>query len=67
MERDGEPGEGMVFGNLDEIEHARQWQVVTPARQNQGAFETVDADGKYLVRHRYNTGPDDAGAARLPK
>ena len=43
---DGEPGEGMAFGNIGEIEHALAAKAVTLHAKVRGRFNTVDADGK---------------------
>jgi DNA-directed RNA polymerase subunit beta' len=43
--KDNEPGEGMVFGSLQEIEHALEAKVVTLASKIKARYKTVDADG----------------------
>ncbi|MBM3544761.1 MAG: DNA-directed RNA polymerase subunit beta' [Alphaproteobacteria bacterium] len=43
---DGEPGEGMVFGNVAEIHHALDAKVVTLHTKIKGRFITADEKGK---------------------
>ena len=47
---DGEPGEGMAFGNIGEIEHALAAKSVTLHTKIRGRFKTVDADGKPVTQ-----------------
>jgi len=53
---DGEPGEGMLFGNVAEIHHALDAKVVTLHAKIKGRFTTVDAKGN-LESHIYDTTP----------
>ncbi|WP_158767107.1 DNA-directed RNA polymerase subunit beta' [Terricaulis silvestris] len=46
--KDGEPGEGKVFGTIGEIESALEAGVVTLHSKIKARFETVDADNKPL-------------------
>ena len=43
---EGEPGEGMAFGNIGEIEHALASKAVTLHAKVRGRFTTIGADGK---------------------
>ncbi|WP_029041533.1 DNA-directed RNA polymerase subunit beta' [Cucumibacter marinus] len=45
---DNEPGEGMAFGNIGEIEHALDNGVITLHTKIKGRFKTVDADGNEI-------------------
>ena len=49
MERAGEPGEGMVFGDIGEIEQALEAKAVTLHTRIKSRYRTVDADGKPVV------------------
>ncbi len=42
---DNEPGEGMVFGNMGELNHALESKVVTLHTKIRGRFRSVDAEG----------------------
>ncbi len=53
---DGEPGEGMMFGNVAEIHHALDAKVLTLHAKIKGRFITVDAKGK-PVSQIYETTP----------
>ena len=53
---DGEPGEGMMFGNVAEIHHALDAKVVTLHAKIKGRFIGVDAKGK-PVSQIYETTP----------
>jgi len=55
-EKVGEPGEGMVFSDLDEIEQAIYNKEVTLHAKVTGRFENVDADGN-TVFTRLETTP----------
>jgi len=46
--KDGEPGEGKVFGSIGEIESALEAGVVTLHSKIKARYETVDADNKPL-------------------
>jgi DNA-directed RNA polymerase subunit beta' len=53
---DGEPGEGMLFGNVAEIHHALDAKAVTLHAEIKGRFTTVDEKGK-PVSQIYDTTP----------
>ena len=53
---EGEPGEGMAFGSVDEIQHALDNRVMTLHTKIKGRFETVDEKGK-PVSEIYDTTP----------
>ncbi len=53
---DNEPGEGMVFGSIAEIQHALDAKAVTLHAKIKGRFRTVDEKGK-PVSHIYDTTP----------
>ena len=54
--RDKEPGEGMAFGNIGEVEHALASGAVTLHAKIKGRFVTVDEKGK-KVSKIYDTTP----------
>ncbi|MEM9014282.1 MAG: DNA-directed RNA polymerase subunit beta' [Pseudomonadota bacterium] len=45
MEKENEPGEGMVFGTIEEIDHALDAGVVSLHAKVKARWNTVDADG----------------------
>ncbi|TDI64207.1 MAG: DNA-directed RNA polymerase subunit beta' [Alphaproteobacteria bacterium] len=45
LEREGEPGEGMMFPNMGEIEHALEIGAVTLHTKIKARFVSLDADG----------------------
>ncbi|WP_425408862.1 DNA-directed RNA polymerase subunit beta' [Hyphococcus sp.] len=45
MEKEGEPGEGKIFGTIDEIEHALTAGVVTLHTKIKARWNTVDENG----------------------
>ncbi|HEV7372910.1 DNA-directed RNA polymerase subunit beta' [Arenibaculum sp.] len=49
MERDGEPGEGMAFANIGEIQQALDAKVVTLHSKVKARYKTVDSEGKPTV------------------
>ena len=53
---DGEPGEGMAFGDIGEIEHALSAGSITVHSKIKGRYRTVDADGKQVSKI-YDTTP----------
>ncbi|MEL7049007.1 MAG: DNA-directed RNA polymerase subunit beta', partial [Pseudomonadota bacterium] len=53
---DNEPGEGMMFGSIDEVEHAIEAGSVTLHAKIKGRFETIDADGN-VVHEIHDTTP----------
>src|ERR1700757_1957795 len=56
MEREGEPGEGMAFTNVGEIEQALESKAVSLHARVKARFHTVDPDGKPVVQ-RVETTP----------
>src|SRR6202044_1491093 len=50
QERAKEPGEGMVFNDIGEIEHALFANAVTLHAKIKARYKTVDAEGKPIVR-----------------
>jgi DNA-directed RNA polymerase subunit beta' len=56
IESDGEPGEGMLFGNVAEIHHALEAKAVTLHAKIKGRFATVDENGN-PVSKIYDTTP----------
>ncbi|MAW79006.1 MAG: DNA-directed RNA polymerase subunit beta' [Parvularcula sp.] len=46
MEKEGEPGEGKIFGSIQEIEHALNAGVVTLHTKIKARWETVDEHGE---------------------
>jgi DNA-directed RNA polymerase subunit beta' len=53
---DGEPGEGMAFGNLGELNHALENDVVTLHTKIKGRVNVIDADGNRQTKI-YDTTP----------
>jgi DNA-directed RNA polymerase subunit beta' len=53
---EGEPGEGMIFGNMGELQHALDNGVVTLHTKIKGRFKTVDSEGN-AVSQVYDTTP----------
>jgi DNA-directed RNA polymerase subunit beta' len=49
MQRDGEPGEGMAFTSVGEIEQALAAKAVTLHTKIKARYETVDEDGNAIV------------------
>ncbi len=67
MEKEGEPGEGKVFGSLDEIEHALNAGVVTLHSKIKARWESVDENGD-PIREVVETTPGRMKVAQvLPK
>ena len=56
IERENEPGEGMSFADLAEIEHALASNVITLHTKIKARFETRDAEGRKISRI-YSTTP----------
>ncbi len=50
MERDGEPGEGMAFADMGEIQHALEAGVATLHTKIKARLHTVDDNGNPVVR-----------------
>ncbi|MEM9204841.1 MAG: DNA-directed RNA polymerase subunit beta' [Pseudomonadota bacterium] len=44
--KENEPGEGMLFGNMGELEHALTQGTITLHTKIRGRYKTVDADGE---------------------
>ncbi len=55
QERENEPGEGMVFNDIGEIEHALFSNSVTLHAKIQARYKTVDEDGKPVTRRVKST------------
>ncbi len=53
---EGEPGEGMAFAKLGEIEHALAAGVITVHTKIKGRYKTVDAEGNQVTKI-YETTP----------
>ncbi len=53
---EGEPGEGMAFGNIGELQHALSARAITPHTKIRGRFVNVDADGN-MVSEMHETTP----------
>jgi DNA-directed RNA polymerase subunit beta' len=52
---DGEPGEGMAFGNIGELEHALANKSVTLHTKVRGRYKTIDAAGKPVTQMHETT------------
>ncbi len=50
MEREGEPGEGMTFADVQEIRHGLDSGSVTLHAKIKSRFETVDENGEHIVK-----------------
>jgi DNA-directed RNA polymerase subunit beta' len=57
MEREGEPGEGMVFGDIGEIEHALFAKAVTLHAKIKARYKTVDDETASRHRRSVDTTP----------
>ncbi len=55
QERAKEPGEGMTFNDIGEIEHALFAGAVTLHAKIKARYKTVDADGKPITRRVHST------------
>ncbi|MFZ5616175.1 MAG: DNA-directed RNA polymerase subunit beta' [Pseudomonadota bacterium] len=67
LEKSGEPGEGMVFGTMSEIEHALEAGAVTLHSKVRARWESVDKDGR-PIREIVETTPGRMKLAQvLPK
>ncbi len=53
---DGEPGEGMAFGSIGEIEHALAAKAITMHTKIRGRYRGIGSDGKPMS-HIYETTP----------
>ena len=67
MERQGEVGEGMVLGDLDEIQMALDNGFVTLHSKITSRFETIDEDGNPVTERVETTPGRMLLAAQLPK
>ncbi|MDX5362227.1 MAG: DNA-directed RNA polymerase subunit beta', partial [Alphaproteobacteria bacterium] len=56
LDRPNEPGEGMAFAGMDEVEHALENGAITLHSKIQTRYKTVDDDGNPIVR-RVETTP----------
>src|SRR6202789_75651 len=56
LERDGEPGEGSLYSEIGEIEHALHARSISMHSKIKARYKTVDADGKPVTR-RVNSTP----------
>tara|TARA_B100000678_G_scaffold13233_1_gene10311 strand:- start:3444 stop:7631 length:4188 start_codon:yes stop_codon:yes gene_type:complete len=56
LEKDGEPGEGMMFSDIGEIEHALHTKAVSLHSKVKASFEIVNEDGS-IERKVYETTP----------
>ncbi len=65
--KDGEPGEGMVFGDVAEIDQALSAGVVSLHAKIKARFETVDADGRPITQIVDTTPGRAKIASLLPK
>jgi DNA-directed RNA polymerase subunit beta' len=54
--RDGEPGEGKIFGNIADIEHALSEKVISLHSKIKYRWESVDDEGN-VIRRWYDTTP----------
>jgi DNA-directed RNA polymerase subunit beta' len=67
VEKSGEPGDGMVFGSMSEIEHALEAGAVTLHSKIRARWESVDRNGK-AIREIVETTPGRMKVAQvLPK
>src|SRR5579872_1958947 len=55
QERPNEPGEGMVFNDIGEIEHALFAKAITLHAKIKARYKTVDAEGKPITRRVEST------------
>ena len=55
LDRDNEPGEGMEFNDMGEIEHALFADAVTLHSKIKARYKTVDAEGKPITRRVQST------------
>ncbi|MGE0233392.1 MAG: DNA-directed RNA polymerase subunit beta', partial [Flavobacteriaceae bacterium] len=62
--KENEPGEGMVFGSIAEIEHALDSKAVTLHAKVKARFESLDAEGNPMTRV-YETTPGRMLLAQL--
>ncbi|HEX3666000.1 MAG TPA: DNA-directed RNA polymerase subunit beta' [Rhizomicrobium sp.] len=55
QERENEPGQGMVFNDIGEIEHALFSDAVTLHAKVEARYKTVDQEGKPIIRRVKST------------
>jgi len=67
IEKDNEPGEGMVFGSIDEIEHALDAGIITLHSKIKAQWESVDLDGNPIRKVVESTPGRMKVAQVLPK
>ncbi|MEL6978288.1 MAG: DNA-directed RNA polymerase subunit beta', partial [Pseudomonadota bacterium] len=67
LEKDGEPGEGMAFANMSEIEHALAAKLVTLHSKVTMRFESVDESGERISQRVDSTPGRMMIANLLPK
>ncbi|GGY40318.1 DNA-directed RNA polymerase subunit beta' [Parvularcula lutaonensis] len=67
LEKEGEPGEGMVFSDINEIEHALQAGVVTLHTKIKAVWRSVDAEGNETMELVDTTAGRMKVASVLPK
>ena len=67
IQRDGQPGEGMKFGSLEEVEHALQAGVVNLHSRITARIEQVDENGEFVTRRHETTPGRLKLGALLPK
>ena len=67
LEKEGEPGEGMVFADIEEIEHALNAGVVTLHSKIKAVWRSVDAEGNETMEVVDSTPGRMKVAAVLPK
>ncbi|MEM7741441.1 MAG: DNA-directed RNA polymerase subunit beta', partial [Pseudomonadota bacterium] len=67
LEKEGEPGEGMVFSNVDEIEHALDAGAVTLHAKVKAVWRSVDAEGNETMELVETTPGRMKVASVLPK
>jgi DNA-directed RNA polymerase subunit beta' len=67
QERDNEPGEGMKFNDIGEIEHALFSGAVTLHAKIEARYHTVDEDGKPIIRRVKTTPGRMMIAEHLPR
>ncbi|MCI4662120.1 MAG: DNA-directed RNA polymerase subunit beta' [Neomegalonema sp.] len=67
LEKENEPGQGMAFANMSEIEHALHNGLITLHSRVHMRFETVDADGNTVIERVEGTPGRMMIANLLPK
>jgi DNA-directed RNA polymerase subunit beta' len=67
QERENEPGQGMAFNDIGEIEHALFANAVTLHSKIKARYKTVDAEGKPIVRRVDSTPGRMMVAETLPR